>query len=646
MSVRHFILATAGHVDHGKSALIKALTGVDPDRLPEEKARGITIDLGFAHLELPAPETRASVTRFSLGIIDVPGHEDFVKNMVAGVGSVDIALLIVAADDGWMPQTEEHLQILTYLGVRRGVVALTKTDLAEGLEADQEEDIRRRLENSPLADAPIVRTSVKEGRGLEALRSALTRILSGMNPPRHMGKPRLPVDRVFTLQGIGTVVTGTLAGGALVRGQSVVLQPSGRVTRVRSVQNHLHDVAQAEPGMRTAINLPDVEAGETVRRGDVVTLPGLGSPSETVHVWLEKSARLSDAKSPGARPLKDGVLVRIHHGSGNWPARVALGGRGPVMAGQSMLAELRFESPIFALAGDRFIVRDWSEQTTLGGGVVLDPHGDRQSFRDPERRSALEERARAPEDARRVASTELRLRRMDRAAAFLKQACFSAEEIEAAVAELVKEGGAVRVGEWVAEAGWWGGLRDTAAAWIRQEHQAHPERPGLALNDLRGRLEKSLSQADWWPVFLADLTRHGFAQEGPVIRHESHRASLPPNLQAAGLKLRACLGEKPFEPPSKKELLAIPQAATALRFLIETGEAIHLSDDTVVSAEALRQATEQIRRYLKQQGGASASELRQVLKTNRRVIIPLLELLDKQGVTVRQGDRRVLKAPG
>ncbi|MEO8426784.1 MAG: GTP-binding protein, partial [Verrucomicrobiota bacterium] len=233
MTPKHYILATAGHVDHGKSALVKALTGTDPDRLPEEKARGITIDLGFAHLELSTQDPQPST--FSVGIVDVPGHEDFVKNMVSGVGSIDLALFIVAADDGWMPQTEEHLQILSYLGVARAVVALTKIDLAEDEPASLAQ-LRENLRGSPFAEAPIVPTSIVSGRGLEELKSTLAAVLSHTPPPRDIAKPRLSVDRAFTLRGIGTIVTGTLTGGTLRRGQAVVIQPSGRATRIRSVQ--------------------------------------------------------------------------------------------------------------------------------------------------------------------------------------------------------------------------------------------------------------------------------------------------------------------------------------------------------------------------------------------------------------------------
>src|SRR5437588_400282 len=251
MELKRFILATAGHVDHGKSALVRALTGTDPDRLPEEKLRGITIELGFAQLELRMPDALLSV-----GIVDVPGHEDFVKNMVAGVGSIDLALLVVAADDGWMPQTEEHLQILTYLGVERAVVALTKSDLG-GIDTGTRQ-IRDRLRDSPFANAQIIATSVRNGDGIETLKRALAIEFVTMRPPRDYGKPRLFIDRVFTLRGIGTVVTGTLTGGQLRREQRIVVRPSNFETRIRSVQSHGRELEVAEPGMRTAISLPDI----------------------------------------------------------------------------------------------------------------------------------------------------------------------------------------------------------------------------------------------------------------------------------------------------------------------------------------------------------------------------------------------------
>ena len=327
----HYILATAGHIDHGKSALVRALSGSDPDRLPEEKKRGITIELGFAHLSLSSPDGQA---RYSVGIVDVPGHEDFVKNMVAGVGSVDCAMLVVAADDGWMPQTEEHVQILNYLGVTHGVVALTKADLAE---ADVElavEDVREHLVGTPLGDIAIVPVSSLTGEGIEELKLELATALSQTPPPRDLGKPRLAVDRVFTLKGIGTVVTGTLSGGVLEKGQNAVLQPGNRKARVRSLQSHSREIEAAPPGARTAVSLTDASR-ESVSRGDTLTLSHLGEATETVDVWLERSANTP------RRPMKSNALVRVHHGSGNVPARLVLLEGRENAPGESMLAQFR-----------------------------------------------------------------------------------------------------------------------------------------------------------------------------------------------------------------------------------------------------------------------------------------------------------------
>ena len=284
VTTRHFIIATAGHVDHGKSALVKALTGTDPDRLPEEKKRQITIDLGFAALNVTAPNG----DRIHAGIVDVPGHEDFVRNMIAGVGSIDLALFVVAADDGWMPQSEEHLQILNYLGVQRAVIALTKSDL--GRTDVVTNQIREHLIDTPFADSPIVPTSVRTGTGIEKLVNSLATQLARTEPQRDIRKPRLFIDRVFTLRGIGTVVTGTLTGGSLRRGQQIIVFPTNLETRIRSIQSHGHELEVAQPGMRTAINVPDLRVDQ-IRRGDVVTLPGHGTPTSTLIVRVERAPR-------------------------------------------------------------------------------------------------------------------------------------------------------------------------------------------------------------------------------------------------------------------------------------------------------------------------------------------------------------------
>ena len=640
MTQNHFIIATAGHVDHGKSALVKALTGTDPDRLPEEKARGITIDLGFAHLELPATRNPQPST-FQLGIIDVPGHEDFVKNMVAGVGSIDLALFVVAADDGWMPQTEEHLQILSYLDVSHAVVALTKIDLAEDEEAVKAQ-LRKQLTVSPFAEAPIVPTSVVTGRGLDELKTTLALVLSDTPPPRDIGKPRLPVDRVFTLRGIGTVVTGTLTGGTLHRGQAVVVQPSGQSTRVRSLQNHNRDVEVSGPGMRTALNLPDLDA-DSLQRGDMITLPERGGPSKAMDVVFERSSRPMASQTGAARLLKDGTLVRIHLGSTNVPAHVFFLQTRQLRAGERALAELRLAFPVFAFAGDRFIVRDWSEQTTLGGGVVLDPEACSKRFRTEPQRQLLERRAQSPNDATAFVQSQLERDGAVPGSGLLVKSRFSAAEISRALALLAAEGKAIAIGQWVADGEKWRALRQAAMDAIDAEHRAHPEHPGLPLSELRTALEKSLPDADGFDALIADLCAQGFSQAGAAIRRTTHRPALPPHLQAAAAGIRAALSAKPLEPPSRKELAPDSLRQQALRFLLDTGEAIELGDEVVMSMDAFVRATGTVKLFLREHGSATASELRQALGTSRRIVIPLLERLDKDGVTSRAGDKRFLK---
>ncbi len=665
MTAQHFIVATAGHVDHGKSALVKALTGIDPDRLPEEKARGITIDLGFAHLELappadvvtsdtdlPRPDKSAGRARYHLGIVDVPGHEDFVKNMVAGVGSIDLALFVVAADDGWMPQTEEHLQILAYLGVTRAVIALSKIDLAEGNEAAAVARLRDQLRGSPFADAPIVGTSVVTGGGIEELKSTLARVLAETPPPRDLGKPRLPVDRVFTLRGIGTVVTGTLSGGVLHRGQAVLIQPAGKATRIRSLQSHNRDVEASGPGTRTALNLPDVAvvarsgAGtEGIQRGEVVTLAELGGGSDALDVVLEKSGRLLNSKSSAARPLKDGALVRMHHGSANFAARVCLFEPSPLLPGRRGLAQLRFDSPVFAFAGDRFIVRDWSEQATLAGGIVLDPDASRRNFRSLAQRKFLERRAESPDDLLASATSQLLRDRAVPGGALLLKSRFGAADVTAAISRLLAANEAIAAGDWVAEAAWWAALRKRAGDHIQAEHRAHPEKLGLPIGELRRLVEKELPAPEVFDSLLADLCRAGFTQVGTAIRHREHRPALAPHLQAPGNRLRSALAAKPFETPSRKELAPDAISQQALRFLLETGEAVALGDEVVLAAENFLRAIELIKKHIHEKGPATVSDLRQALGTSRRIVMPLLERLDRDGLTLRQGDLRSLKKP-
>jgi selenocysteine-specific elongation factor len=630
MTKKHFILATAGHVDHGKSALVKALTGTDPDRLPEEKARQITIDLGFAELNLAGPDEQ----RFHIGIVDVPGHEDFVRNMIAGVGSIDLALVVVAADDGWMPQTEEHLQILTYLGVERAVIALTKSDL--GRTETVTRQIRDRLRDSPFANGHIIATSVRNRDGLENLKSALASDFAIMQPPRDFGKPRLFIDRVFTLRGIGTVVTGTLTGGRLCRDQKIIIQPGNFQTRIRSIQSHGRELEVAEPGMRTAISLPDISLDQ-ISRGSVVTIADFAPANSTLIALLEKSLRLPH-ENPGARPLKSGSSVYLHHGTSRIAAKITLPKNRLLEPGKKEIAQLRLGSPIFAFAGDRFVIRDPSEQHTLAGGVVLDPNG--WEFRDEAKRKLLMSRATAPDDVHLWVRSEVGLRRFVPIQGLLDKSRFSNREIADALSHLKRDEEIVVHDKIAASASTWKALRDRATRLIDNELNKNPERAGYDLSKLRAALRDE--STDVFEALVADMCSDDFIRKQSAISRRSHRPALPAKLQPVAAKIHEALCKKPFDPPPRRELEWDVEAQRVLRFLIDSGEAIEISSDVVLLCENFERMKNAVANFISKNGPATVSELRQALESSRRIVVPLLERLDREVFTRRMGDKRTL----
>jgi selenocysteine-specific elongation factor len=629
MTTRHIIIATAGHVDHGKSALVEALTGTDPDRLPEEKRRQITIDLGFAELNLTAP----SGDKIHAGIIDVPGHEDFVRNMIAGVGSIDLALLVIAADDGWMPQTEEHLQILTYLGVQRAVIALAKSDLGK-LEPITEQ-IRNRLRETVLAKSRVIPTSVRTGEGIENLKKALVLELATMPTQRDFGKPRLFVDRAFILRGVGTVVTGTLTGGRLQRGQSISVQPQNFHARIRSIQSHGIEIDCAQPGMRTALSLPDLPIDQ-VKRGDVIT-DSDHAPTLALIAQIEKSPRLI-AKEPAARPLKNRSSVHLYHGTSRVAARITLLEKKELEPGQKTIANLKLASPIFAFVGDRFIIRDASEQHTIAGGVVLDPNG--ATFRDARDLKLLSMRATAPEDIDLCVRSEIARGGFVPRKTLLNKSHFSAGEIFEALMRLQRDNEIVLFGEIAAAGEFWQTRRNQAIALIDNAHKQNPERPGLDLNELRSVLRDQPENV--FEALIARLCADGFVRKGSTIARASHQSVLPTRLQPVERKIREALSQKPFDPPPRREIEADLHAHRVLRFLIEAGEVSEVGSDVILLRENFERMKEAVADFISLNGPATVSDLRQRLQSSRRIMVPLLERLDRDGVTRRVGDKRTL----
>ena len=636
MSQKNFILATAGHIDHGKSTLIEALSGINPDRLPEEQKRGMTIDLGFAHLNIKDTENQDEI--FSLGLIDVPGHADFVKNMVAGAGSVDLAMFVVAADDGWMPQSEEHLQILSYLNVKRAVVALTKSDTVDDIDFSIEV-IRDSLKGSAFENSPVVPVCALIGEGIDEIKKVIINELKELPPPADISKPRLCVDRVFSPKGVGTVITGTTHGGGFSKGQKVIIQPQGTETTIRSIQNHNSQLDDCKPGMRTALNIPDIEilkgkSKEGIRRGDTITIADLGTPSRRVHVEVHVSERATKIQT-----IKHAQRVRFHHFSTTISGKILFFENTNLEKGNKQIAEIRLDRPVFTFAGDRFVLRDWSKQFTIGGGIILDSSPPKRSYRTERQRNFLLMRASNPNEFTTHLNSLLTRDHFIKSDTPLSQSSFSKSVIE----DAIENNDAVVSGNFIIDKNWWSEINEIAGNRIKTIHEKHPELPGIDISQLRTFMKKRVVDSKLFEFLIDQLCKSGFTKKDTILSIDSHKASLPNHLTSSGKKIRILLDENPLEPPNPKEIINSENDEAALKFLLQTNEAIQLNEKVILLSKNYKEAVDKIRSYITQNGPATAADLRKALSSTRRVIIPLLEHLDKEGITFRSGDTRVLK---
>ena len=619
---RHLVVGTAGHIDHGKTALVKALTGVDTDRLEEEKRRGITIDLGFAPLV---------VGDLMASVVDVPGHEGFVKNMVAGATGVDLALLVVAADEGVMPQTTEHLAILRFLGVTRGVVALTKTDLApdaawRALVADE---IREKVGAAFGRAWPVIEVSAVTGVGLDALKAALAEEGGTLAARPAADRFRMPVDRAFALPGAGTIVTGTVWSGTVAEGDRLVLLPSGLEARVRSIEVHGRPAPRALPGRRTALALVG-PPHERVARGETVVSGEGWRASRAMDVTL---AMLPEA----AARLKPRFRVRVNHGTAEVLARVSPSADGG--AARGIPARLLLEAPLVARAGDRFVVRSYSPVTTIGGGTVVDPWADdrgleraRGTFPDqPGSDAGLLDLLVSRRGRRGLRRDELEV------AAGLDAARFAAACDAAKVSGIVEVDGRMFAETVAAE------VAEQLAGALERFHAEHPLEAGMPAQAWR-------AAASGAPAALVDLAEQRLAdlqlvaRDGALVR----RAAWAPTLGAAAQRLRADLlgelAEADAEPPSVPELAARhPGADVAglLRLMAREGVVVPVGKDRFYEAGALARERDRIVIAVTELVPATPAAIRDRLGRSRKWLIPLLEWCDAQGITVRQGDGRV-----
>jgi len=622
-----YVIGTAGHVDHGKSTLVKALTGIDPDRLKEEQQRAMTIDLGFAWLNLASGK--------KVGIIDVPGHQDFIKNMLAGVGGIDAALLIIAADEGVMPQTREHLAILDLLEVPRAIVVVTKIDLvdADWLELVQA-DIAETLAKTHLAHAPLVPVSAIKGTGLKELLHVLEQTLSQVPPRPNRGRPRLPIDRVFSMSGFGTVVTGTLLDGQLTVGQEVEILPSGLKSRIRGLQSHKEKVDEISPGARVAVNLTGLSTDE-VSRGQVLTMPGGLEPSQLIDVHLKL---LADTP----RPLRHNQAIEFFTGAMEVTGFSRLLGVTELKPGESGWVQLRLASRVPVMKGDHFIIRQPSPSMTLGGGVVVDPLPRRRHRRfRPETLARLETLlAGTPE--------ELLLAELDRhgpmvVKTLLSECGLPSQIATQALTQLWQQQQIFALNEllelksFVASLGGWATLWAQMKTALSDHHARFPLRLGMPKGELKSRLKletrlfnEALQYAEMQQLLMTSDT---------WARLPQHEVIFTPVQQARINALLRELRHAPYNTPLPKDM-AMQLGEDVLQALFDEGRLVRLSSEVILLGETYADFLIWLNEYLQREGKVNIAQVRDAFNTSRKYALALLEYTDEQKITKRVGDYR------
>jgi selenocysteine-specific elongation factor len=631
-AARHVVVGTAGHIDHGKTSLVKALTGIDTDRLPEEKARGITIDLGFAFIEEPG---------LTIEIVDVPGHERFVKNMLAGVGGIDLAMLVIAADEGVMPQTREHLAICALLHIRAGLVVLTKSDLVEPdwLELVKD-DVAGLVRGTFLEGAPVLAASAKTGAGLEEIRATL-RALAAKIPPRAADQlARLPIDRVFTIKGFGTVVTGTLAAGRFGVDDRIEVFPRGLQAKVRGLQTHGHTVTGAHAGQRTAMNLQGLERA-AIERGDVIGLAGSLVATSTVDGMLEL---LADAP----RPLETRDRIRFHVGTSEVMARVLFLDRAELEPGARAFARIRLEAPVVAAPGDGFVARSYSPIVTIGGGTLLDVDPPRVRRKGPTLLAHLSLLERGtPEE---VVEEHIRQRGAAgaRVATLSARVPFGPERLRELLATLLAGGRVVAVDrDWYVHADSHTTLREQTLAALAAFHRANPLRPGMSREELRGRAGNA--EEKLFAHLLTTLEGEGLVKaERDKVRLSTHEVTLSDDQRRVVDRVEANFREAAAAPPSPEEALSRAgvggdEEHELFQVLIEGKKLVRVKESLFFHTEALESIQEKLVALLRERKEIGPADIKDLLGISRKYAIPLLEYFDGRRVTQRVGERRVLR---
>lgn len=631
-----YVIGTAGHVDHGKSTLVAALTGIDPDRLKEEKAREMTIDLGFAWLKLN--------DEVEIGIIDVPGHRDFIENMLAGVGGIDMVVFVIAADEGVMAQTKEHLAIIDLLQIKSGIIALTKSDLIADAEWFDllEEEICGTVKGTVLAAAPIIRVSAKTGFGLDTLKNELIKRLENLPEKPDLNRPRLPVDRVFSIAGFGTVLTGTLLDGQFNTGDEVLLLPSNLKGRVRTIQNHKRKSQRALPGSRTAINISGVDVNQ-VKRGDVLVTPGHYDTTNRLDVQFRL---LKDASTP----LEHNTHLKLFLGSAEIPVRSRLIGTDKLMPGDTGWLQLELESEVVAVRGDHYILRRPSPGETLGGGIVLNTKSPRRYKRFSQEIVKQYETfmAGTPAEIFLNALERLQFATVSEVVAASK---FTTQQAADVITELVKDELIISLEKdeststhsTVVSSAQWQATRKKVELLLSTYHQNNKLRRGIAREELKSRLG---FHQKLFNLILATLIDEGVVcEDGTVLKLPEHEVMFTPAQQTRLDQLMEKFSQAPYSPPSVKECEAIV-GEELLAGLIDTGMLVQVADDVVFRKMDYDHLYAEIIGQLSNGEPVTVAGFRDRYQTSRKYALAFLEYLDKAGTTVRDGDlRRLRKSP-
>lgn len=629
------VIGTAGHVDHGKSSLIAALTGINPDRLKEEQDREMTIELGFAWMTLPGGE--------EIGIVDVPGHRDFIGNMLAGIGSIDAVLLVIAADEGVMPQTREHLAILDLLQIKTGIIVLNKVDLVldpEWLELI-ETDVRSAVSGTILAEAPLVRVSAKTRSGLDDLSQKLVKMLENCPQRPDLGRPRLPIDRVFSISGFGTIVTGTLLDGTFKIGDEVRVLPGDKVGRIRGLQNHKKKENSATSGTRTAINISGLAANEVIR-GETVVLPGQYKETSRIDVSFKY---LQDSTSP----IKHGQEVKLFIGASESMASIRLLGMETLQPGNSGWIQLELQTPVVCVRGDRFILRRPSPSETLGGGEVVDPFPKRRYKRfSAETIKNLENLLKgSPGDILMQTSLKMGPSTIKELA---KQSHLDEEQVESGLQELTDEGNLIVLndGTRVIEANdlvmtkiYWETTSSQVMQIVKDFHARHPLKPGIPREELKSRLKMDAT------LFNPFLKRMGvnelIAESGLLVKVPNFQITLSAGQTELSKKLLKIFEQSPASPPSVKECINLV-GEDVFNVLVELGELVQVSEEVVFRKSDFSNLTTRTKEFILKNGQITVAEGRDLFSTSRKYILALFEHLDEIGVTKREGDIRKLRS--